>query len=426
MATLPFQLMFSRSAMNQAMDPTSLSLTLLFLWRAVHGGHRWDAWLAGAMMGLGWYGYWGARAYPLIVVLVLAVMATDRRCGWWTALRWGLWTTLGFVVTAGPLLVTFAMHPNLFRSRIDAATATSVSAWRDDFGTTLRQVLDTLREAITFPYGENVRIFYRNEAPFLGWPIALLIAIGAAGWLAGLARARDWRQGAWLVVPWAVLTLGLSTSSPLESQRFIALTPLWMLLAGCGAVTVARWVTAIGAAERAWAIRLVTAAIVAAVSVSSIAWGVSDDRMLANWWDPHGLTAWDIGWRLGQGVPGDGAAMPVMMAGAPHLFLDDWDSLRFQAPGAVVTDIEGDTIDPNAPPDLPDGTLLVITGERAHQRCHVEAVYPGTTVAEVHASDGSLLYLAFYRGTLPGWETGESPEGTTWAPAEPEPCEAVG
>jgi len=33
----------------------------------------------------------------------------------------------------------------------------------------------------------------------------------------------------------------------------------------------------------------------------------------------------------------------------------------------------------------------------------------------VSARDGTLLYLAFYRGDLPGWATGPTPEGTTWA-----------
>ena len=64
--------------------------------------------------------------------------------------------------------------------------------------------------------------------------------------------------------------------------------------------------------------------------------------------------------------------------------------------------------------------------ECAGERCTVEAIYPDATVAEVRARNGTLLYLAFYRGTLPGWATGPTPEGTTWAPADAAECSAVG
>ncbi len=46
--------------------------------------------------------------------------------------------------------------------------------------------------------------------------------------------------------------------------------------------------------------------------------------------------------------------------------------------------------------------------------------------ATVSARDGTLLYLAFYRGDLPGWATGPTPEGTTWALASAAECQTVG
>jgi hypothetical protein len=222
-----------------------------------------------------------------------------------------------------------------------------------------------------------------------------------------------------------VLTVGQAATKYIESQRFIAALPIWMLLAGCGVVAIARWLTMPRLLNRAAPRIAVTLGIVTVLTVGNLRWIAADERQFVNWGDPHGLAVWDIGWRL-AGVPGEGAGIPVTMAGEPYLFLDDWDSLTFLAPGAIVADVVGPTINPNAPPPLPDGAMLLLTGERASERCHIEAVYPGVTAAEVRARNGQVLYLAFYRGMLDGWATGDSPEGTTWAPIDAEPCPTVG
>jgi hypothetical protein len=374
------------------------------------------------MLGLGWYGYWGARVFPVIVALILVVMATDRRVGWIDAIRLGVWSALGFTVTAAPLLVTFAMHPEFFQSRFEAAAPKSVGGWGYYAGSATSLYLNNLRESVFFPFVENVRIWFRHEAPFFGWPIAPLIAVGCAAWIAGLVQERNWRAGAWLVVPWGLLTLGLAATNPIESQRFMALAPLWMLMAGCGVVALVKWGTAVVAVTRPVAWRIATIAVVAALAVANLAWLTSDAREFVVWGDTRSFAAWDVGWRLAQ----NDADVPVMMAGAPFMYIGAWQSLRFLAPDATLFDLEGETVDPATAPPLEPGSLLLLVMERAGERCTVEAIYPDATVAEVRARNGTLLYLAFYRGTLPGWATGPTPEGTTWAPADAAECSAVG
>ena len=64
LAVLPLHLHFSRWALNNVMDPTALILALLFLIRAIRRRGAVDAVLCGVMLGLGWYGYFGARIFP--------------------------------------------------------------------------------------------------------------------------------------------------------------------------------------------------------------------------------------------------------------------------------------------------------------------------------------------------------------------------
>jgi len=422
MATLPFHLYFSRSALNHITDPTTLMLALLFLWRGVHSGRRGDALLCGMMIGLGWYGYWGARIFPVIVALILAIAATNRRFGLSGAVRLGLWSATGFVATTLPLLIAFTMKTGEFQNRLAATSPLSLDAWRDDPSDVLHIYLDNLREAVFFPFVSNQELFFRHPAPFLGWPMALLILVGVASWIAGLVREHAFRTGAWLAAPWLVLAFGVATTDPVQSQRFVAFTPIWMLAAGSGLVALARWVSAVSLPARAVVQHALLVGAIGALAFMNITWMASEDRQLTTYGDVRTIAAWDIGWRLAHGDPGGEDGQPVLFVGAPFMFIDDWQNLRFQAPNADLTDVAQPIVSTADVPSLPSGAILLLVPERAGERCTVEQAHPEVTVAEAHARNGRLLYVAFYRGELPGWSTAQTPAGTTFDIAEDTEC----
>ncbi len=416
LATLPFHLLFSRSALNHIVDPAVLVVSLLLLWKAVQHGQRGDAFLAGLVVGIGWYGYWGARAFPLIVAILLLLTLVDRRLGMPGVIRVGVWWAIGFVATTLPLLMTFQMRPDIFWSRREE---TSVGAVHPDITgrmEVVRVYLDNLRETLFLPFIESWRLFYLHEAPFLGWPMATLVAIGCAAWGTGVLASRAWLAAAWLAVPWLVLTLGIAQSYPVQSQRFVGVAPIWMLLAGCGAVTAVRWLT--WPVERDRLVRKVlVSGLVVAIGVSSLMWMTRPERVLHNWGDPRTLAAWDLGWRLANS---DDPSAPVAFAGAPHMFIEDWASLRFLAPEANARDVDGE---PGREVVVPDGGLLVFDPNRVEEMCAIVATDPALAVAEARASNGTLLYLSASDGAgIAGWPVGASPEGTTYAPPSQSPC----
>lgn len=406
LAVLPFHLLFSRSAMNHVVDPTTLMLALLFLWRGVAFERRGEVFLAGVFVGLGWYGYWGARSYPLILALLLLVVVVGHRVSLREATRLGVWVGIGFVATTAPLLMTFLMDPATFSSRLETTSIRAAQGGQNDWLELVRLYGDQVREAVFLPVIANRHIFYLHDAPFLGWPLALLMALGGAALLAATVRDRAWLRLAWLVVPWLVLTLGVAVSYPVESQRFVALVPLWMLLAGCGAVAVVRWL--------AWPLggsrvvqQLLLGGLVASIGLSSLAWMMQPERTLENWGDPRTLAAWDLGWRLANSTD---PSVPVVFVGAPHMFIDDWGSLRFLAPEADVQDADDDSELELA---VPDGGLLVFVPERVQDLCALTAQQPALVVAEVRASNGTLLYVTLADQAIEGWPVATSPEGTT-------------
>jgi uncharacterized protein YhhL (DUF1145 family) len=244
----------------------------------------------------------------------------------------------------------------------------------------------------------------------------MLVVIGCAAWGAGVVSRRAWLAAAWLLVPWLVLTLGIAQSYPVQSQRFVGVAPIWMLLAGCGAVAVVRWF--------AWPVRqhqvvqkVLVAGLVASVGLSSLAWMTLPERVLENWGDPRTLAAWDLGWRLANS---DDPSVPVLYAGAPYMYIDDWGNLRFLVPKANVRDAEEG---PGEGLVVPVGGLLVFGPERVEEMCAIAAVSSDVVMAEVRASNGRVLYATVADEAIEGWPVGSSPEGTTYTVLSQSACQ---
>lgn len=422
LATLPFHLFFSRSALNHIADPTTLVLALLFLWRSVDTGRRGPAFVSGVMVGLGWYGYWGARIFPVIIVLLLAIAATDRQFGTRRAIRLGSWAAAGFLATTMPLLMSFVLNPAEFRSRVTIVSFFSLDGWRNEPGTLLPLFLGNLRQSLIFPLIGYNDLFFRHQAPFLGWPVAIALVVGVAVWINGLRRQRGLRIGAWLFVPWIVLALGIATTAPVQSQRFVAMMPFWLLAAGSGLVTVVRWLAALGLPAPNLARRMLIVAALLVISVVQLRWLASEDRQVTTFGDFRTTTAWDIGWRFAHGNTDEHQSPTVLFAGPPFMFADSWANLRVLAPDAVITDIAEPITTPRAVPPLPPGTMLILVAERSGERCPVTHAFPKATVAEIRAHDGALLYVAIFHEPLAGWSTATTPGETTFTTGAATPC----
>lgn len=421
LATMPFHLRFSRTALNHVTDSLTLALSLLFLIRATRSGRRGDALISGIAVGIGWYGYWGARVFPVIVALLLGIAATDRTVGWRRAVTIAIWSSFGFLATTAPLLMTYRLHPAELHGRFHATSGVSRAALREAPWDTIRAFLERFRDALLMPIADNRYLFYLHEAPFLGWPVALLLLAGVGIWMARLAHHRSRRQVLWLIMPWGIIAAGIAATDVPQSQRAVALAPIWALAAGTGLVGLFHVITTRMRQPPRRSLALIAAVLVAMLGVADIRWYMDDDRQRATFGGDHrSLFAWDLGWRLD---PGHTPNPPrVLFAGPPFVFIEDWGNLRFQAPEARVADIETPIDVPGDVPEIPADTVLAVVPERADEVCTIVAAAPELVVAEARARDGSLLYVAFYReGPVP-WHPGETPAGTTFEIVPPPDC----
>jgi len=422
LATTPFYLHFSRTALNNVSDPTVIALALLFLVRSVRFGHRGDAVVCGMILGFGFYGYFGGRAFPVIVLLVLAILAVGRQVKAVDAIRLGAGIVAGFLGVATPLIVAFSKIPEEFNSRVSTVSAFSWDRLQSEPTDVLRLYLAHVREAVMFPLLGNDHLFFRHEAPFLGWPVAILITIGVAVWIVRVARDHDIWTIACLFVPWVVLAGGVGLTTPIQNQRLMAVTPFLALAAGCGLFLVARWLATAFRPARIPVSSVAIAVVLVIVSVSDLRWAASEDRQITTYADYRTLVAWDIGWRVSHA---DGDEMPsVLFAGPPMMFGNAWGNLNFQAPDLAIADVSQPIVIGGSVPSLPHDTVLILISERASERCDAERIYSDASVAKAHARDGTLLYIAVYYSPLHGWPSATTPAGTTFTEITESPCDA--
>jgi 4-amino-4-deoxy-L-arabinose transferase-like glycosyltransferase len=423
LATMPFHVFWSRVALNNVADPTTIVLALLFLVRSVTFGHRSNAILCGMVLGIGFYGYYGGRAIPIVVLLLLPILAASRRIGVQRTIRTGAWINLGFLAVAMPLITYYINNPAPFAGHLNQVEAISLDRLRQEPGTVIALYVDNVWDALMLPWIGNDYFFFRHDAPFLGWPVAILLALGVGVWIARFFLSRDIGRIASLLLPWIALAAGVALTTPVGGHRLLVITPFWALATGTGLFAVARWLALAWPSMAGPVFRTVIVAALLVMSVNHVRWSATEERQ-HTYSENRTTLAWDMGWRLSRHDP-DFATMPmVLFAGPPMMFSDGWGNLRFLAPDLEIADVEASFTDTSTGPDLADNTVLVLIGERGEERCAAERLYADATVAEVRAFDGALLYVMFFHEPLPGWSSATTPAGTTFTAVTESRCDA--
>jgi hypothetical protein len=422
LATMPLHLHMSRVGLNNITDPTTVALALLFLARSVRFGRSGDAVMCGITLGLGFFGYFGGRAIPGVVLVTLVAMILDRTFTVSRMSRIAGWLTMGFLAAAMPLIIGYRSKPGQFSGHLGMTSTFSRERLFDDPIGLLGDYIVNLRDGLMYPLAGNMTGYFRHEPPYLGWATAILLLVGVSCWVSHIMRHRDTTvSAAMLLVPWVLLTAGIALTTPIAGQRLGAITPLFALAAGSGLVMVALWVLALRRPASRPLEPVVIGLILVTISLGNLRWMASEDRQHVNYGDSRTTAAWDIGWRASRSAP-TGAAPSVLLAGPPFVFTGGFHNLEFLAPDLEMADV-ADPIDGSSRLTLPEGAMLVIVPERTGERCAAKAAIPDARVAEARARDGTLLYTAIYREPLEGWSTAETPAGTTFAVVTDASCD---
>ena len=318
LAAWPLHLHLSRVALNNITDPAALSLSLLFLVRTVTFRRPIDAVACGFSLALGLHGYYGGRAFPFVILALLPILAFRHRLGIRNTAFFLSWIVIAFVSAAAPLLATFQGNPSEFGGHMEMVSPFTLANLREQPVETIRLYLPNLWEAITYPATGGHVGYFRHGPPYFGWPLCVLIGIGAITLLVRLARSRDISALACLAIPWALLTAGIATTVPISGQRFLALTPIFALVAGLGLRGLASHIAHLDSSRLRLAPNAITIHAHAVLTTAQLAWMASEDRQIETYGDMRTIAAWDLGWRLSRDLVDPSPT--IYFAGAPFIW----------------------------------------------------------------------------------------------------------
>ncbi|MGI8484767.1 MAG: ArnT family glycosyltransferase [Thermomicrobiales bacterium] len=435
LALMPLHLWASRSALNNISDAFVLAFAVFFFDRALAGHRRWDAVLTGVVLGLGIYGYFGARAFPMILGLTacgaVAVPIYGRRLPARELIRLGFWMIAGFLAYAAPMLGFWAARPDMFLARFRTSGVVGAAT------VSLSDRLAVIPDALLYPFfdrhsGSYYRhggIFFRHDPPFLGWLLVPFVAIGIVCWgvwaIRGITHPEsraDPRKPRpeLLLIPWIVISAAIAQTESMESQRFLSITMVWALAAGTGLVVA---ISALGPLL-GWSRDLQPLALLIAM-IGIGAWHAnfyfSEDRQISMYGESGATAVWDIAWRTQQMDP-----LPlIVLAGSPTMNYEGYGQWTYMVPGlaGLVTDVPAFGSDATKAPEVPPSELVMVGGRRdPAEPCAVQTRNPTAMKGEARDRYGTLLYTVFTMGPTLMLPTAESPGESTLTPVTEDLC----
>lgn len=398
-ATLAFahyHLHFSRLAVNNIADSLLVTSALCLLVRGLRSGRPVHFALAGAMVGAGWYAYFGARLVGIIAVLYVTwrTVVESRflaRHGHRLLILLG-----GALVVVGPLLFHYIAHPSALTEGLDRV-GIFASGWlareQDITGRSAASLLlQQFWKAISaFNYTLDPTFWYHPKIPLLDFVSGVLFVVGLV-WT--MAHCRWPSNGLLLIWFWLALFLGwVVTENPPSSQRMVGLAPALCLLLGLGV----DWLTQITQRVLRFTFhvsRFTVCALLVVIAVLNL-------RYYFVVYTPtrvYGNPTAEMTTVLGRYLARQDDNHPVYFHVPPFVYWD-FGTLRFLARGVKGMDVPapGEGEAPHV--DLSRGARFVFHPERVDELAEIRTRYPGGTETRAHSTaDGRLLYVMYEVG----------------------------
>jgi hypothetical protein len=393
LAVAHYHLHFSRLAVNNIADSFLVTGGLYLLVRGLRSRRFLPFALAGAMMGAGWYGYFGARLVGIIAALYLIWrMVIEHRF----LARYGdrlLVLVAAGLVVAAPLFIHYAAHPGVLTEGLDRVSIFSSGWLAREQEITGRSALGLLLEQFwksisAFHYTLDPTFWYRPEVPLLDLVSGILFVVG----LVWCTMHWRWPSNVLMLI-WfwgALLTGWVITENPPSSQRLVIVTPALALLVAVGLERLVGLGRELLGARRewAWGIGGAVLLVTAALNLGHYFLVYTPSRVYGN------PTA-EMTTHLARQLASEGDNRVVYFHGPPFVYWN-FGTLRFMARGVKGIDVpppgEGGAVEL----DLRRGALFVFHPARTDELEQVRTRHPGGETAYVHSSaDGKLLYAVY-------------------------------
>jgi hypothetical protein len=396
-----YHIHFSRLASNQIADPFFGTLAFWLVAVAlkpnrVRGRRREAAWgLVGAVAGLGWYGYFGARWVTFMVALVVAWRWLVERTFLRRHARGLVLCVLGFLVAALPLLGWYSAHPSTLTERYNAVSIFA-SGWLarevEITGKSLPALLlqQVWRAVSAFHLRPDPTFWYGARRPLLDFVTGALMLLGM---VEAVLRLRWPSRALSLIWFWSTLVMAwVMTENPPSSQRGLLLVPAVALLAAWGVELLRRVFDLNRGALRAFAGILLFLA--AAQSVTHYFFIYTPQRIYGNP-TAEAATAFsrytlDHPQPVCNTIDADTCPGRIYFLGPPYLYWD-FGTLAF-----MLREFPGVDVPPGElPHSLPGPARFAVVPSRVPEVDALMALYPNGERVDIQTESGRLLMVVY-------------------------------
>jgi len=341
LATLPYNVHFSRVGVNNVVD--SLMSALIF-WLLARGLNKDDPryyYTAGDAAGLCIYTYAGTRLALILVVATLLFLVIRQR-GYLSS-HWK--HLMAFFVAAGisaaPQAAYFARHPDIFIGRL-GQEGILFNGWLT------QQAAQTGKSALEILFNQFTRtilVFIASPAPgnFFNSPYPYLTVFGSILFLLGMGYALAYlfqpRHFIVLIWFWAVILFGgILTLNPPANTRLLMTSPPVAILMALGAYKIVEYLQKFRMLpERA--IAPVFLAVICMITYQNIDFYMFEYRNNMYFQDANGEYAMEIG-LMAKNM---GSDFKIFLLGAPRVY-SGFPTFSFVAPNNPRVDLGAENI----------------------------------------------------------------------------------
>lgn len=341
LATLPYNVHFSRIGVNNVMDSLMSSLLFWLIAKALRDNDPRYYYSAGVAAGLCIYSYAGTRLALILGVITFFFVVIRQRgflSSHWKHLMLFLF---GIVLSAAPQAAYFARHPDIFLGRL-GQEGILFNGWLTQraiqTGQSVMEILITqfTRTTMVFIASPAQGIFLNSPDPYLTIFGSILFLLGMGYSLAYVLETRHFIVLIWF---WAVILFGgILTLNPPANTRMLMTSPPVAILMALGTYKVIEYLQKFRIIpERAVApIFFVVAFIIA---YQNINFYMGEYRTNTYFQDANSEYAMETG-LMAKDL---GEDYLIYILGSPRIF-SDFPTLSFLTPKNQHTDFTADTL----------------------------------------------------------------------------------
>jgi 4-amino-4-deoxy-L-arabinose transferase-like glycosyltransferase len=373
LATLPYNVHFSRVGVNNVVDSFMSALIFWLLARGLNKDDPRYYYTAGAVAGLCIYTYAGTRL-ALILAVVTLIFLVIRQRGYLTS-HWRHLAAflVAAAVSASPQAAFFARHPNIFIGRLgqegilfngwltQQAASTGKSIWEILFN-------QFTRTTMVFIASAAPGNFFNSPDPYLTVFGSILFLLGMGYTLAYLFEPRHFILLIWF---WGVVLFGgILTLNPPANTRLLMTSPAVAIFMALGTYKILEYLQKSRAiSERA--VVPIFLAVVSIISYQNINFYMVEYKDNMYFENANGEYTMEVGLMANK----MGKDFQIFVLGAPRVY-SSFPTFAFIAPDNPRADLSAESIPTlELPPDQKAGFFAI--PENRLLLAEISQKYPG-------------------------------------------------